>query len=435
MGRARRLAIVGFFSAAAILLVYIVHESVLETRLPARPGGALSADVSFGSGLSFHRGSLEVRSHDADDVLVVTKMWGWGKYAVDVHARERGGDVQVEGRVEGPLHWIFAGPTVDVQIFVPNGYGVEARVDGGPLVLEDLSGPVEGRAAEGGRNHISLRRSAGVAKLVAHGSSIRVDDVDGALKVETVEGDIEISDVTGTTVVTAQEGADISIADARGNVHVASEYGHIRLKDVVGALDLETEDGSVRVSELDGRIRARSRHGDIDVDFRGNPSGSIETEGGSIEVEVPASASFDLDATSQEDAIELDRGLDFVRIERPEDEMGPLIEEDVGNVARLSGEIAAEVHEKLSDRIRRYLAQRRRGGDGGEPWREDWNWSWDDPDWRWHHHEWGFGKRGGGFRGWDDQRDWGEERVTGAINGGGDLLELRSQGGRIRLKE
>lgn len=433
MSRTGRIAVAGLVAAISVLLIYIVSESEAETRLPAREGGTLLADVSLGSGLSFDRGSLEIRSHDDADVRVVTRAWGWGKYAVDVQAIARDGDVLVEGSVEGPLHWAFAGPTVDVEVFVPQGYGVNARVDGGPLTLEDLSGPVVARSGEGGGSSITLRRSRGVARIAGRSSKIEIDELEGQLKVEAVGGKVSISNVQGTTVVSAQEGADMMLEGAHGKIHAASDYGNILMKGVVGGVDLETEDGSVRIADLDGRLRARSRHGDISVEFVANPSGRIETEAGSIDVEVPGSASFDLDARGQADGIDIARGLDFVRVEHPEDPLTPLIEQDVEDVTELGVEIAAEVHNKLSDRIRRYLAKRRSGEDGSETWDENWNWSWDDPKWRWRHHEWALER--GSWGHWRDAPSEEGERVAGRVNGGGDELELRTQGGRIQLRD
>ncbi len=170
MARSRRLLIAGLVLLPAILLVYVFSGESVDLRLSARPGGSLTADVEFGSGLAFDRGSLLIETHEDDDVRVTARISGWGKYAVDVEARERAGDVHVIGRVEGFLHWILTGPTLDIHVFVPEGYGVNARVDGGALVLENLSGPVEARAEEGGRNSITLRGAEGVVKLFAHGS-------------------------------------------------------------------------------------------------------------------------------------------------------------------------------------------------------------------------------------------------------------------------
>ncbi|MCZ6464374.1 MAG: DUF4097 family beta strand repeat-containing protein [Proteobacteria bacterium] len=438
MERRRRLIVGAALLVPAVLITYIASGSGFDRRFDARPGGMLSADLELGSGLGFHRGSLEIASHEDDDVRVVAEISGWGKYAVDVDVRERADGVQVVGRVEGTLHWIFGGPTVDVRIYVPEEYGVDARIDGGPLVLEDLRGPVEARAAEGGRNTITLRRAVGVVKLAAPGGEIHVEDVEGPLKVENIDGPVWIDGVTGTTVVSAQQGGQLEIERVRGNVHAATQYGSIRLRDIEGDVNLETEDGGIEVVELDGRIRANTRHGEVDVRFAGAPAGVIETEGGSIEVEVPDEAAFDLDARTKSGSIELDSDLAFVRDETPDVSLGPLIERDLEAVGQLGLEIAAEVQQKVFERVQQELERSRRGtrgggGEGERDWEEwDWSWSWDDPDWRWHDHEWALG-----------QHDWsagvgygdGGQRVAGAVNGGGESLQLHSKGGAIKIRD
>jgi hypothetical protein len=255
--------------------------------------------------------------------------------------------------------------------------------------------------------------------------------------VEIVEGEVEISGVEETTVVSAREGANVEIDDAHGNIHVASDYGRIRLKGVVGDVDSETQDGRIRIDRLEGRLHARSRHGDIDVEFRGNPAGVITTEAGSIDVEVPNAAAFDLYVHSVTGSVELEDRLDFQLSETEGIAVGPLLEQDIQDAARLGSEVAAEVHHKLRDRIRRYFETRRRGA-RDDAWNEDWEWSWDDPQWRWRHHDWAMSEH----EGWNPWRRWRDGRgndgdtgrsLSGTVNGGGALLQLRTRGGRIRV--
>ncbi len=66
------------------LLYSSCGDSDYDYSLSARPGGELSVDIELGSGVSFDRGSLEITSHEADEVRVIADVSGWGGYAVDL---------------------------------------------------------------------------------------------------------------------------------------------------------------------------------------------------------------------------------------------------------------------------------------------------------------------------------------------------------------
>ena len=73
-----------------------------------------------------------------------------------------------------------------------------------------------------------------------------------------------------------------------------------------GSVVVSTNKGSIQLEEIDGPVRARSRRGDIDVDFEGDPRGEIETGRGDIDIDVPEGAGFDLDARTERGRIDLD---------------------------------------------------------------------------------------------------------------------------------
>ena len=89
----------------------------LDRSIPAEPGDQLEVELTLGWGLSSDKGSLTVSSHDRNEVRVVVDTTGWGGYGVEVDVEPVPGGVRVHGEVDGFLHWIFSGPTVDVKIF------------------------------------------------------------------------------------------------------------------------------------------------------------------------------------------------------------------------------------------------------------------------------------------------------------------------------
>ena len=294
--------------------------SDLDERIPVEPGGTAYLDVELGEGFSFDKGSLEVRSHDAGNVRILAETTGWGAYAVDLKLTRADNDVRLVGRVDGFLHWIFGGPTVEVRVWVPAGYGVDSRILGGPMLLEDLAGPVTARVDD---DELTVRRVEGPVKLASARGSIDVEDIEGALEIASGRGSVdvhgvhgsvriaidrgslELESVTGTVEAETQRG-HLEIEDVRGDVSVSSDRGHVEVEDVEGSVVAKTDSGRIEIEELYGSVHAFSGRGGIEVEFAGKPSGSIETARGSIEIEVPRTASFQLEARTDRGRIELD---------------------------------------------------------------------------------------------------------------------------------
>lgn len=295
-----------------------------DERVPVGAGGSIRADIELGSALSFDKGSLLIRSHEEDEVRVVADIGGWGSYAVDLDLSHEGDQVELVGRVDGPLDWLFGGPRVDVQVFVPRDFTVEAHIDGGPLSLEDLVGPV---TAVVERTDVSLRRAEGRVVVESERGSITAEDVEGEFVVRSSEGAIDVAGVRGSLVVDSGRGdveidsvrgdvrvqsdrGRVEVESVRGNLAIRSDRGRVEAREIDGAVDARTGRGGIELDAIDGVVSARSERGSIDVHFEGDPAGDIQTGRGSIYVAVPDEAGFDLDARTERGRIEVGGGVD-----------------------------------------------------------------------------------------------------------------------------
>lgn len=365
-----------------VAVFFADHEGAnFDERLPVGPGGSIAVDIALGGGISFDYGSLTIRSHAADDLRVLAETTGWGKYAVDLDLSHRGNRAELVGRVDGPLDWLFGGPTVNVSVWVPADFTVDASIRGGPLVLEDLTGPITAHVDE----DVTLRRAEGRVSIASRRGSVEVQDVDGDLEVRSERGEIEIKGVRGSLHVVAGKGsvdiesvtgtvnvesekAGVEIDRVRGDVAVTTGRAAVELEEVEGNVVVRTTRGGIYLDDIDGRVHAHTERGGIDVDFEGDPGGNIETERGTIEIEFPTGASFDLDARAERGSVRL--------------------------------------------------------GDEAEEWSDD---DLDDDD-------------GAGLEDADSDRRWDRRRsraddVVRAINGGGETLRLRSGRGSIRIHD
>jgi len=456
----------------------------VDERVAARPGGELYVDLTLGKGFSFDKGSLVVTSHEANEVRVVGEASGWGEYAVDIDVREVDGGVRVVGKVEGLLHWMFGGPTVDLRVYVPRDYQVDARIDGGPLLLEDLVGPIVARVES--PEETKLLRAEGDIQIILDEGTLRAEDVTGRLEIEArdgriyvsgLEGALQASTRNGTIQVESVQGAvdlevqqgSIEVEGVRGRLRAKTNAGRIELEDIEGDVEVATSRGRIDIEELDGQLLARSGRGRIEVEFIGAPAGNIETERGAIEIEVPHSEGFELEARSGRGAVRVDRELALVARATPRDIGGELESEDL---AELGEEIATQMTQHVKHSVTQYLQQGFRTGN----WEWDpqvggaWRWDDDEEIWVWDPESnandqrsdaddgqgarpappaerptWPLDGVGGGLekvaeRGeWDGFDGLGDDddrrAVSGSVNGGGSLLRLRSGRGAIHVRE
>jgi hypothetical protein len=434
----------------------------IDRRISVQPGGELSIQIELGSGLSFDHGSLRVTSDAIDEIQISTVTSGWGGYAVDVDVRESGGDTRLTGRVDGALHWMFGGPTVEFRVVVPHDYRVDAHIAGGDLLLEDLIGTISAGARGTG---ITLRRTEGDVSLISDGGPVVVEDVDGALRIESSGGDVviagvqgsieldsgngrsEIASVTGPVDVTTNRGA-IQLTRIRGDIRVVSLRGRIEISDVEGEVHAETDRSRIEVAGLDGPIIALGNRGGIDVEFVCPPQGDIQATRGSIRVEAPDFSGFDLDANTERGEIDIDRHFAFEPPTNADVAAGPVSARQLRDLERLGQQIATEAQTRATaqwEEMQHEWEKWRRSGDlawDPTPSFERWSkaWPWDRHDWEWNESErqrpFRDFARGVADRAAEHTARARRKRGTqmlGHINGGGPLLRLRTERGSIRI--
>ena len=72
---------IGLWLLAALLAGRVLADD-MDERIPVEPGGRLEVDLDLGQGLRPDPGSLEVVSHDADQVWILADASGWGASGV-----------------------------------------------------------------------------------------------------------------------------------------------------------------------------------------------------------------------------------------------------------------------------------------------------------------------------------------------------------------
>ena len=259
----------------------------LDRRVSVKPGGLLQVDLDLGEAIRPERVTLEVRSHDADEVWVIADLSGLGASSIKFRLEHDGDVVRLYGRAGGLMSWIFGGPGVSVRVWVPREFSLDLRCTSGPIRIEDVSGTIRART---GAAPIEVSGTAGELKLRTKTGAVRVTEMLGDVEVRATEGPIDLRWVTGK--VEARTG--------RGDIRV----GHIN-----GPVDLRTDDGEIEIKEVRGAAEAKTERGAVYASFAASPSGVLETRWGSVEVLLPDHAGVQLDARTNTGTVEIGNGI------------------------------------------------------------------------------------------------------------------------------
>jgi len=280
--------------AVAVLSVFAVipaqvRAEDLDRRIAVSPGGHLQVDLDMGEETRSGRVSLEVRSHNADEVWAVADLSGLGASSVKFRLdHDERGVVRLYGRAGGLMSWLFGGPGVSVRVWVPPEFSLDLRCPSGPIRIEDVNGEVRARTQD---------------------ASIEVRAVDGNLRLRTRGGTVAVTEVVGDVVVRTSEGS-LELRWVTGDIEARTDRGDIEARHIDGRVDLRTDAGEISLHEVRGMAEAKTERGAVFASFTGPPWGRLETRRGSVEVIFPARFGVQLDARSRNGTVEVDAGAE-----------------------------------------------------------------------------------------------------------------------------
>ena len=287
--------------AIAVLALMVLGPAMaigqdLDRRIPVESGGMLQVDLDFGEEIRSERVSLEVRSHDADEVWAVADLSGLGASSIQFRIESDDRVVRLYGRSGGLMSWIFGGPGVAVRVWVPRDFSVDLRCTSGPVRVEEVRGDIRARTRE---------------------ASIDVRGVEGSQVLRTTSGTIRVTESVGDLAVKAAQGA-IELSWVTGNVDAQTGEGDIVARHLDGRISLRTDDGEISVRDVRGPVEAKTERGAVYASFVGPPEGVIETYSGSVEVVLPDHSGTALDARARRGSVAVGPGLK-VKGDRGED--------------------------------------------------------------------------------------------------------------------
>ncbi len=166
---------------------------------------------------------------------------------------------------------------VTVTVNVPKSYSLELSTGGGNIDSDDVDG-TETVLTSGG--NIKAGSVSGKARLVTGGGHITVKNVAGGLFADTGGGHITTGAVSGGATLHTS-GGHIRMASVDGLARLSTGGGNVTVEHSGSELNAETTGGQIEVGETTGLVRAKTGGGGIRVVRVSGPT-DLETVGGSI---------------------------------------------------------------------------------------------------------------------------------------------------------
>lgn len=280
MGKGKWALCFAIFSWLAILPLQAVDQSYVKRGTPERHGRAWVERAEFGGPareggrlvLRADVGSVVIQPSTGDRVegqVVLRAYTGseaearriFGSYQLSVRTLE-GGGIYVAGQPAGGRHHSNSFG-VEFEIKLPQRFNVDVETQGGDVSVE--------------------KALQGEARLTTAGGDIRTAEVSGPLKAETAGGSITLGNV-GKQVEARTAGGSIHVDNVKGDATLETSGGEIVTGQVDGVLRAETAGGDVVIGSAAGQVVARTAGGQIQM---GPVGGNVraETAGGSIRLQ------------------------------------------------------------------------------------------------------------------------------------------------------
>ncbi len=124
----------------------------------------------------------------------------------------------------------------------------------------------------------------------------KANEREGMIMAKVLSGDLRVRVPRRTSLNVNSVSGDISVHGVSGKVETKSVSGDVELRDVSESVDISTTSGDIKTRDIDGKCHIVTVSGDIDLGFRKDLAGLVETRSGDIDVWVPSDADVTLEA-------------------------------------------------------------------------------------------------------------------------------------------
>jgi TonB family protein len=177
---------------------------------------------------------------------------------------------------------------VQFEVAVPAGYSLDVNTGLGDIETQDIGGTASlitggGNIRTGRIGFTGFRNVAQghpIAKLSTQGGHIQVQDVAGNLDAFTAGGHVVAGNISGDAVLRSG-GGHIRAGQISGRAQLETDGGNITLKQAGSFVSVRTGGGQIDFGEVRGSVRAQTGGGGIRIITVSGPM-EVESNGGSI---------------------------------------------------------------------------------------------------------------------------------------------------------
>ena len=286
--------LLGSLAAVVLVAASASAKHQLAPAAPARPDNRLTSDLN--GSIAVHDGDrVKVRA-DLGSISIHTQNSPNGdKLEWHVHLETDGAQkgaqellksfaisarATTDGvllKAEGPKRQGAGRLWVTLALDMPKTVSVDVTTGGGNIDATQIEGRV-GLATAGG--NITAADIGGPAHLETGGGNIIAKNVSGELIANTGGGHITVGSVSGNATLRPGGGHN-RVTSVQGVAHLETGGGNITLAHSGAELTADTGGGGITVGEAAGLVRAHTSGGGIKVVRTFGPT-ELETSGGSI---------------------------------------------------------------------------------------------------------------------------------------------------------
>ena len=210
---------------------------------------------------------------------------------------------------------------LDLEVHVPRQASVELRTERGGVTVQGVNGNVT-TSSRGGAD-VEIRDVTGNVDAELRGGDVRVTNIKGDVKLAGRGGEVDVTDVTGLASVTGEFGGPIRMKNVakearfnsrRSDVVFSSLKGQMEMRSNemevydAGSVNINTSAYDITLENPTGRVLIDNRNGNIELRYNNPPKEDVEVnnERADIEILMPPSSAFTVDASSRNGRAESD---------------------------------------------------------------------------------------------------------------------------------
>ncbi len=255
-------------------------EERAECSAPMREASRLMVRADFGS--------IEVTPGSAEGMSCQVRLRVFGSSEAEARRYFRSYDLTVRPHEAGLLlRGSFPADSgghkksfsAEFEISVPTRSNLDLQTQGGEVTVGSLQGSVQAVTAGG---DIQAGDITGAVRMETAGGCITLGSVTGPVEARTAAGSIRVGNVTGN-VALETGGGEIVTGMISGTLRAETVGGDLVLRGATGTLEAQTAGGQIRIGEAGGRVVAQSAGGNIRLNGARGPV-EVKTGGGSLDL-------------------------------------------------------------------------------------------------------------------------------------------------------